>query len=192
MKRLLAGSLFFLAVVDMAAAGEGGRSAACLLPPVPAATLGRPAPMIAPASVFPLTTPIQLVQFAPPSSPTLAPPPPAGTLIAPPPGVCPPAAPPPIGGLLPAESTCLRCCKPSNFWVDGEYLLWGFKNSSAPVPLVTTGSSGIVGAPDTVIVLGGKDVDSGVHQGGRLTVGSWLDCDDKWGRRLLSRIQIDR
>jgi hypothetical protein len=60
-----------------------------------------------------------------------------------------------------------------------DYLLWWFKDSHIP-PLVTTGppgSSGILGAPGTVVLFGGSRFDSEDHSGVRATIGYWLgDC----------------
>src|SRR5207253_2456566 len=60
-----------------------------------------------------------------------------------------------------------------------EYLLWFTKGGHVP-PLVTTGpvaSNGILGQPGTVILFGGPGttLDNDVRQGGRFTLGYWLD-----------------
>jgi hypothetical protein len=64
------------------------------------------------------------------------------------------------------------------FWASGEYLLWWFKNSPEPAPLISTG---VVGAPGTTTLLGGNSINSDVHSGGRFAVGGWLDCDQRLG-----------
>src|SRR5579885_3667918 len=62
------------------------------------------------------------------------------------------------------------------FWATGEYLLWWFKNSPEPAPLVSTGP---LGAAGTTVLLGGSDITTDEHSGARFTVGGWLDCDHR-------------
>jgi len=52
-----------------------------------------------------------------------------------------------------------------------EYLLWWIKDSPAAPPLVSTGT---LGDPGVSVLLGGKDVDTDEHHGGRFTLGVWL------------------
>jgi hypothetical protein len=67
------------------------------------------------------------------------------------------------------------------FWARAEYLLRWFRDQQVP-PLVTTGpamangQNGFLGAPGTVVLLGGN-IDGGVRSGARLTVGGWCDDD---------------
>ncbi|HEV3262427.1 MAG TPA: hypothetical protein VG013_36585, partial [Gemmataceae bacterium] len=54
------------------------------------------------------------------------------------------------------------------FRVDSEYLLWWFKHSPVPVPLVTSAAPadanpGALGQPGTQLLLGGTDVDTQEH-----------------------------
>lgn len=66
-----------------------------------------------------------------------------------------------------------------------EYLLWWTKDMPNSTPLVTsvapgtpTGGTpipGAVGGAGTTVVMGGSDVDLGVRQGGRFTLGRWFD-----------------
>jgi hypothetical protein len=77
------------------------------------------------------------------------------------------AAPPP-GSSPPSE--------PARFTVSAEALLWWFKDSPAPVPLVT---DGIVGQPGTKTFLGGDDLDTGANPGFRFTAG--YAFTDRWG-----------
>jgi hypothetical protein len=52
-----------------------------------------------------------------------------------------------------------------------EYLLWWIKDSPAAPPLVSTGT---LGDPGVRVLLGGTDIDTGEHHGGRFTLGVWL------------------
>ena len=52
------------------------------------------------------------------------------------------------------------------FNVGAEALLWWFKGSPAPTPLVT---DGLVGRPGTRVFLGGEDLDTNPNPGFRLT-----------------------
>jgi Putative beta barrel porin-7 (BBP7) len=60
------------------------------------------------------------------------------------------------------------------FWTSAEYLLWWAKDSPAAPPLLSTG---VLGAPDFSVVLGGRDYDLGPQQGGRFTAGYRLTPD---------------
>lgn len=66
----------------------------------------------------------------------------------------------------------------TRFWATGEYLLWWFKNSPEPTPLISTGP---LGTPGTTVLLGGSEITTDEHSGGRFTVGGWLDCDHRLG-----------
>jgi hypothetical protein len=66
------------------------------------------------------------------------------------------------------------------YWVRGEYLLWWMNSGDAP-PLVTTSLAGtdpdvagVLGQPGTTVILGDSGVGTGVHLGGRFTLGLWL------------------
>jgi hypothetical protein len=80
--------------------------------------------------------------------------------------------------------TCSSCCD-TNFWLNGEYLLWWFKDSPLPVPLLQTATTntfsiGPQGGP--VILLGNHDIEThDGHSGARFTGGYWLDCDHTFG-----------
>lgn len=52
-----------------------------------------------------------------------------------------------------------------------EYLLWWMKDSPAAPPLVSTGR---IGDPGVSVLLGGDDIDTDEHHGGRFTLGVWL------------------
>ena len=66
-------------------------------------------------------------------------------------------------------------------WMKGEYLMWWSEGNRLP-PLVTTSPSGtpraeagVLGFPDTTILLGDERVDGGLRNGGRITAGFWFD-----------------
>jgi hypothetical protein len=70
-----------------------------------------------------------------------------------------------------------ECVRPWDMWVRGEYLMWWSEGSRLP-PLITTstaGGSGILGAADTEVVVGGNLVGAEHRDGVRVTVGAWLD-----------------
>ncbi len=52
-----------------------------------------------------------------------------------------------------------------------EYLLWWIKDSPAAPLLVSTGT---LADPGVSVLLGGKDIGTGDHYGGRFTLGVWL------------------
>jgi opacity protein-like surface antigen len=62
------------------------------------------------------------------------------------------------------------------FTISAEALLWWFKGSPAPVPLV---SSGLLNEAGTKVLLGGKDLDTNPNSGFRVTVGYSLT--ERWG-----------
>src|SRR5262249_39729608 len=125
------------------------------------------------------------------------------------PGLVPPAAIGAAPSVLPdASNACtgcnacnecaLTCCQPRapRTYGAAEYLMWWFKDSPQPVPLVTavparlvpgggvTPSGAAVGSlldPNAIVVLGGRDIDTGLRSGGRFTVGMWLDQCQRLG-----------
>jgi len=72
------------------------------------------------------------------------------------------------------------------FWVRSEFLAWWTKGFATP-PLLTTGpessssSSGVLGAPGTSVLLGGKDFEGGFHPGVRIALGAWLNAPQTLG-----------
>jgi hypothetical protein len=66
--------------------------------------------------------------------------------------------------------------EPGRFTISAEALLWWFKDSPAPVPLIT---NGLVGQPGTGTLLGGDDLDTGANPGFRLSAG--YAFSDRWG-----------
>jgi hypothetical protein len=79
-----------------------------------------------------------------------------------------------IAGSAWAQSAATATAGP--FTIGAEALLWWFKDSPAPVPLIT---DGLVGAPGTKVLLGGKDLDTGANPGFRVTAG--YAVTDRWG-----------
>jgi hypothetical protein len=74
-----------------------------------------------------------------------------------------------------------RSTDDESLWVRAEYLLWWFKNSPVPVPLITTTSSpdlmptAAFGQFGTSVLLGNQDLNTGARHGGRISAGLWLD-----------------
>jgi|KBSSwiStaDraftv2_1062776.scaffolds.fasta_scaffold40433_1 hypothetical protein len=60
---------------------------------------------------------------------------------------------------------------PGQFAMGAEALLWWFKDSPTPVPLVT---DGLVGQPNTQVFLGGGSVNTGANPGFRISAGYGL------------------
>jgi hypothetical protein len=72
------------------------------------------------------------------------------------------------------------------WWIDADYLLWWFRRSPLPTPLVTTGNPndalpGALGQPGTRALFGGSGLDYGAFSGGRLNLGGWLDSEQTFG-----------
>lgn len=83
----------------------------------------------------------------------------------------------------PCQTGCGSCG--NRLWFTGEYLMWWFKDSPVPTPLATiapatstSSEPGAIGQPDTTVLLGGQNIDTHLHHGGRFTAGYWL-ADDK-------------
>jgi hypothetical protein len=82
----------------------------------------------------------------------------------------------------PCDFACCgsACGRPSRFWITGEYLLWGIKDSLYP-PLVTASpvavpGAGLITTPGTATVLGGTTpVNNEEMSGARFGIGFWLD-----------------
>lgn len=60
------------------------------------------------------------------------------------------------------------------FWVEVDALAWTVKGDHLPA-LVTTGPSGVLGAPGTAVLFGDSTVNDGWRAGARITAGYWLD-----------------
>jgi hypothetical protein len=72
------------------------------------------------------------------------------------------------------------CGQPYRLWLGGEYLLWWTKKGTGPA-LVTTSPltsplPGVLGAPGTMVLFSGDDLDYRERSGGRATLGVWFDC----------------
>jgi hypothetical protein len=98
----------------------------------------------------------------------------------------PPATPIDVGS-PPCESMASPCtASTSAWWIDADYLLWWFRRSPLPTPLVTTGNPndelpGALGQPGTRTLFGGSGLDYGAFSGGRLILGGWLDSEHTFG-----------
>jgi hypothetical protein len=71
-------------------------------------------------------------------------------------------------------------------WLSLEYLYWWAKAAPSTVPLATSGSPadaipGAIGQPHTSVLVGGSDINLSGANGFRLTIGGWLDSDNKFG-----------
>jgi hypothetical protein len=94
------------------------------------------------------------------------------------------------GGTCYGNSPC-PCCdcqqdatpEGERFWGSAEYLFGWIKSS--PVPALVTasnvGSNAILGRNGTTVLFGGSPVDNEERQGGRFTLGYWLNCDQSLG-----------
>jgi len=67
------------------------------------------------------------------------------------------------------------------WYASADYLLWRFKDSPLPVPLLTTTSNpnstpaAAFNDPNTTVLIGNENLDGGLHQGARFTLGCWID-----------------
>src|SRR5262249_20687734 len=66
--------------------------------------------------------------------------------------------------------------EPGRFSISAEALVWWFKDSPLPVPIIT---DGLVGQPGTKTLLGGEDLDTGANPGFRLSAG--YAFTERWG-----------
>jgi hypothetical protein len=104
------------------------------------------------------------------------------------------------GGLL--DTPCDSCCTPSctpcceaaparpRSWGKVDYLLWWTRNDHIGPALVTTDTSnpvqplftsGAILQPGTLALYGANNVNYGSISGARVTLGAWLDCQDRCG-----------
>jgi hypothetical protein len=100
--------------------------------------------------------------------------------VAPPPRVV-PGDPIPFGGDSGPLEMAARPAESDRLWLSTEYLLWWWKKSPVPVPLVTT-TSDLTSEPPAALfqsgtgsVLGNQELDTGAHSGGRFGAGGWID-----------------
>lgn len=80
-----------------------------------------------------------------------------------------------------------QCCE--GFFGNADYLYWKIESSPESVPLVIQGPAlavpqPVLGSPDTAVVLGGNDIDTGWRSGGRFALGYWLDCNHCFGAEV--------
>ena len=67
------------------------------------------------------------------------------------------------------------------WYASADYLLWWFKDSPVPVPLLTTSSNSnstpvaALNDPNSSVLLGNESLGGGLHQGARFTAGGWID-----------------
>src|SRR5260370_27094553 len=81
-------------------------------------------------------------------------------------------------------------CAGPRFWITNDYLLWWVKPGPQPLPLVTTGPTAPVdfSTPGNTVLYGPATFNYGLFSGYRLTLGGWLDADQRFrvqGRALL-------
>ena len=76
------------------------------------------------------------------------------------------------------------------FWVRSEALLWWVKGGETP-PLLTTSAgtgpqnqSGALGQSDTSVIFGDQELNTGLHPGGRISFGLWMDRCEESGLEL--------
>jgi len=86
-----------------------------------------------------------------------------------------------------ANDPCWDWACEGRMWFELDYLLWWTRASDVP-PLVTTSlvgtpptSAGVLGSAATRILFGDEDLSRGVHPGGRVRVGLWLDACESAG-----------
>ena len=86
-----------------------------------------------------------------------------------------------------ADSLWRPAAPPTTFWAEADYLLWRVKGDSLPA-LVTTSppgtpqaGAGVAGTPGVLTLFGGSGVNDDFRSGGRIRVGSWLDCNQTLG-----------
>jgi hypothetical protein len=166
---------------------------------------GTPRPADAPAvEAAPVKQAQQAGQQLPPASEIPEAPPQPEPL----PSGGPPIAPSPRGaGLPPVRYTIPEVLasfpyespKPSSaIWGKAEYLIWWVRNGTPRFPLVTTDSnpgqltSGSLQSPTVSTLFGNDGFDYGAFNGGRLTVGLWLDSEERFGVEASGFVQETR
>ncbi len=78
-------------------------------------------------------------------------------------------------------------CSPETFWARGEVVVGWLRGMRLP-PLVTTSPpgtptnlAGVLGGPETAILVGGGPVDNNARVGARFLAGYWFQCLDRLG-----------
>lgn len=77
----------------------------------------------------------------------------------------------------PMNSCCNEMDPKHTFWFSSEYLVWWITDQRLRVPLVTGGTSGQV-------LFGQNDLDYQAFSGGRVTLGSWINCQHTIGMEI--------
>jgi hypothetical protein len=82
---------------------------------------------------------------------------------------------------------CSVCGRPCRLWGDAQYLLWWTEGMHIP-PLETTSpvgtpreQAGVLGEPDTQILLGDEKILEGAQDGLRVRIGGWFDDENRLG-----------
>ena len=81
----------------------------------------------------------------------------------------------------------LRGLVSNRVWVRSDALLWWLRGGETP-PLLTTSpastpqsQAGVLGQPGTTVLFGDQELNTGLHAGGRLSFGMWLDGNEQSG-----------
>ncbi len=81
----------------------------------------------------------------------------------------------------------LRGILANRLWFRGDALLWWLKGGGTP-PLLTTSpgstaqaQAGVLGQPNTTVLFGDQELNTGLHAGSRLNFGLWLDNCEQSG-----------
>jgi hypothetical protein len=80
------------------------------------------------------------------------------------------------GGTASAQTSSLGSASSGPFSLSAEALLWWFKSSPTPVPIITDGP---LADPSTKVLLGGGDLDTNPNPGFRVTAG--YAPSERWG-----------
>jgi len=81
--------------------------------------------------------------------------------------------------VLDTQGWCQEGSTDARFWFNAEYLMWWTQGQSLPVPVLSTGP---LDDPTTRILLGGSDpLHDELRHGARFTVGTFLDCEQRFG-----------
>jgi hypothetical protein len=75
---------------------------------------------------------------------------------------------------LPLKASPRVPANPGHFWGELEFLYWQTKGDGLPA-LVTSGTTGVLGASGTTVLFGGSSVNQDWHPGGRIRAGYWFD-----------------
>jgi len=85
------------------------------------------------------------------------------------------------------DGPAMRGILSNRLWFRGEALMWWLRGGQTP-PLLTTSpastpqaQAGVLGQPNTTILFGDEEMNTGMHAGSRLTFGLWLDHCEDWG-----------